>query len=65
MIQAIPTRNPEASQALKTLLVSELIGQHAITLDDGEIYSRCEDISSPPQDYQVKYYPRYINDGRC
>jgi STAS-like domain of unknown function (DUF4325) len=37
MIQAIPTRNPETSQQLKTLLALELIGQYAITLDDGEI----------------------------
>jgi hypothetical protein len=35
MIQAIPTRNPETSQPLKTLLALELIGQYAITLDDG------------------------------
>ncbi len=35
MIQAVPTRIPEASPPLKTLLASELIGQYAITLDDG------------------------------
>jgi hypothetical protein len=37
MIQAVPTRNPEASQPIKTLLALELIGQYAITRDDGEI----------------------------
>ncbi len=35
MIQAVPTRNPEVSQPIKTLLALELIGQYAITLDDG------------------------------
>jgi STAS-like domain of unknown function (DUF4325) len=37
MIQAIPTRNPEISKPTRSLLASDIIGQYAITIEDGKI----------------------------